>query len=229
MMLIATTTAVALFASVAVAAALPATAAASTPSMPPMIVNVNASPDISASLLARVLAETDAIWRPAGVTFVWKRAAREVVPYSRASETGPYVPATLRLSIGHNRGEMRDERLPLGWIVFDDATLPEQEIYLSYANAQQMMEEARGVVGLVSVMPLQQREWLAGRAMGRALAHELGHYLLASKVHTAHGLMKAAMSATDLFSTYSATFRLDAAQRRIVASRLQGDTIVASR
>ena len=76
MMLIATTTAAALFASVAVAAAAPA--AVSTPAIPPMIVNVNASPDLSASLLSRVLAETDAIWRPAGVTFVWKRTTSRV-------------------------------------------------------------------------------------------------------------------------------------------------------
>ena len=33
-------------------------------------------------------------------------------------------------------------------------------------------------------MPLAQREMLLARAMGRALAHELGHYLLASKIHT---------------------------------------------
>ena len=227
MMLIATTTAVALFASAAFAAAAPA--ASSSASIPPMIVNVNASPDISPSLLARVLSEADAIWRPAGVTFAWKRAAREVVPYSRASETGPYVPATLRLSIGRNRGDARDERLPLGWIVFDDATLPAQEIYLSYANAQQMMEESRGVIGSVDQMPTLEREWLAARAMGRALAHELGHYLLASKAHTARGLMKASKSATELFSTYTGAFRIDPAQRRSVASRLNGDTMVASR
>ena len=68
--------------------------------------------------------------------------------------------------------------------MFDDVTAPEQEIYLSHANARQMMEEARGVVGIVDQMPIVQREMLLARAMGRALAHELGHYLLASKVHT---------------------------------------------
>ena len=227
MMLIATTTAVALFASAALAAAAPASRASA--SIPPLLVNVSASPEMTPSLLARVLSEADAVWRPAGVTFVWQRAARQVVPYSRASEAGPYVPKTLRLTIGDNRGEPRDQRLPLGWIVFDDEALPEQEIYLSYANAQQMMVEARGVIGIVDTMPTAQREWLAARAMGRALAHELGHYLLASKVHTAHGLMQANLSATELFSTYAGGFRIDPAQRRIVASRLTGDRIVARR
>jgi hypothetical protein len=227
MMLVATTTAVALFASTAFAAG--AKAPASSSPIPPMIVNVKAAPDLSPSLLARVLAETDAIWRRAGVTFVWQRAAREVVPYSRASETGPYVPATLRLLIGNNRGTGRDGPLPLGWITFDDVTLPEQEIYLSYANAQQMMAQASGVVGIVGQMPAMQREMLAARAMGRALAHELGHYLLASQVHTAHGLMKAILTASELFSIDSGGFRIDPAQRRIIAARLRGEPLVASR
>ena len=70
---------------------------------------------------------------------------------------------------------------------------------MSYANAQAVMAESRGVVGVIAEMPIVQREMLLARAMGRALAHELGHYLLASKVHTPRGLMKAMLSAPELF------------------------------
>lgn len=225
MMLIATTVAVALFASATSAAG--ANAPASSSAIPPMIVNVTATPEISPVLVARILAEADAIWRPSGVTFVWQRAARVVVPYSRASETGPYVPNTLRLLIGDLRGERRDGRLPLGWILFDDVA-PAQEIYLSHTNALQMMAEARGVVGIIEQMPIVQRETLLARAMGRALAHELGHYLLASKVHTGRGLMKAVLTATELFSPDSGRFRIEPAQRRVIAARLRGEPLVAS-
>src|SRR5476649_2709606 len=139
MMLIATSVAVALFASTASTAfAAGAKSPAPSSAIPPTIVNVTATPDVSSSLVARILAEADAIWRPSGVTFVWQRAARVVVPYSRASETGPYVPNTLRLVIVDNRGAGRDGRLPLGWILFDDVATPDQEIYLSHTNAQQM-------------------------------------------------------------------------------------------
>ena len=228
MMLIATSVAAALFTSTAFASGAEAPASSSSP-IPPMIVNVKAAPDLSPSLLARVLAETDAIWRRAGVTFVWQRAAREVVPYSRASETGPYVPNTLRLIIGDNRGAGRDGGLPLGWILFDDVATPEQEIYLSHTNALQMMAEARGVVGTIEQMPILQREMLLARAMGRALAHELGHYLLASKIHTRGGLMKAILTASELFSHDSDRFRIEPAQRRVIAARLRGEPLVASR
>ena len=226
MMLIATTAAVALLASTAFAAGAPASSAG----IPQMIVNVTAATDMSAALVSRVLAEAGAIWRPGGVTFVWRRAARVVVPYATASETGPYVPTTLRVTIGGNRGAGGgDGRHPLGWIVFDDVAAPQQEIYLSHANAMIMMEEARGVVGIIEQMPIAQREMLLARAMGRALAHELGHYLLASKAHTPRGLMKATLTAVELFSNDDRGFRTEPAQRRAVAARLRGQPLVASR
>jgi hypothetical protein len=37
-----------------------------------------------------------------------------------------------------------------------------------------------------------------GRALGRALAHEIGHYLLGTREHAAHGLMRAQFAPQDL-------------------------------
>ena len=48
-------------------------------------------------------------------------------------------------------------------------------------------------------MPIFEREVLMARAIGRALAHELGHYFLASKEHTKKGLMKAHRTAVEFF------------------------------
>ena len=225
MMLTVTTAAVALIASAVPIAAAPE---ASVPAVPPMIVTVMAASDISPRLVTAVLAEADAIWRQGGVTFNWRRAPH-VTPGAQAAELGPYIPNTLRLTIGDSRGIGRDGRLPLGWIVFDDVTVPEQEIYLSHVNAQAMMESSRGVVGIIDQMPVSQRETLMARAMGRALAHELGHYLLATKVHTPRGLMKAVLTAVELFAPDAGPFRIEPAQRRTVAARLRGEPLVASR
>ena len=38
--------------------------------------------------------------------------------------------------------------MPLGWIVFEAVAVPEPEIYLSFSNAQSMMDVSRDVVGL---------------------------------------------------------------------------------
>jgi len=225
MMLTVTTAVVALLASTIVVAGIPE---ASSPTIPPMIVTVVTAGEISSRLVAAVLAEADAIWRPNGVSFVWRR----VPPLQSASqsiERAPYVSNTLRLTIGDERGTGHDGRLPLGWIRFDDVTVPQQEIYLSHANAQAMLESASSVVGIVNQMPLSQRETLLARAMGRALAHELGHYLLTSKVHTAHGLMKAVLTAVELFQPGNGALRIEPAQRRAVAARLRGEPLVASR
>jgi hypothetical protein len=223
MMLIATA-ALALFASTAFAAA----PAVSSAAIPPTTVWIDAGADVSPYLVSRLCAETEAIWRPAGVTFAWRRAPRAAVS-TLAADDGPFVPDALRLTIGGDHGGAHDGRMPLGWIVFDSATSPQQDIYLSHANARAMLENARGVVGVTDQMPIAQRDTLLARAMGRALAHELGHYLLASKTHTERGLMKAILTAVELFGPDAGAFRLEAAQRRTVAARLRGEPLVASR
>jgi hypothetical protein len=224
MMLIATTVAVALAAS----SLLDPTPAASTTTIPPTIVDITTAARLSPYLLARICAEAGAIWRQAGVTFAWRRTPRSAAG-AGGVETGPVVGDVLRLTIGSDRGVGRDGRLPLGWIVFDPATGPQQDIYLSHANALTMLEDARGVVGVVDQMPIAQRETLLARALGRALAHELGHYLLASKAHTAAGLMKASLTAVELFSPDAGAMRIEPAQRRAVAARLSADPLVAAR
>lgn len=223
-MLTVTTGVVALLASGLVASGVPE---ASTPAIPPVIVAVETPPEMPSRLIAAVLAETDAIWRPYGVSFIWRRTPK--VAKTASPAIGPYVANTLRLIIGEEHGVGSYGHLPLGWIVFDDATMPQQEIYLSHANAIAMMDNAAGVVGIVSQMPPIQRETLLARAMGRALAHEMGHYLLASKAHTERGLMKAVLTAVELFQPGAREFRIEPAQRRAVAARLRGEPLVASR
>lgn len=231
MMLIATGLAAALLAAasfVPESGAAPA-GSASSPAAPPVVVNVFAEPDVSATLVSRLLAEASAIRRASGFEFVWQHVARDPVPYERRTATGPSHPSTLRIVIGDHRSPSRGDRWPLGWIVFDDEHEPQPEIHLSYVNARALMESARGVVGVINQMPSAQRELLLARAMGRALAHELGHYLLASKVHTERGLLKANRTAAELFATSSHGFQLDQLQRRQIAARIGGESFVASR
>jgi hypothetical protein len=226
-MLIATSLVAVLAASALAAPADPAPSPA-TAAAPPIMIAVTVSADISQTLVNRVLAEADAIWRASGITFVWQPAPREVLPYARTGAWGAPASYGLRVVIGNDRGAARDQRTPLGWIVFDDGA-PRPEIYVSHANAWALMESARAVVGMVPLMPPVQREVLLARAMGRALAHELAHYLLASKVHTVSGLLQASRTSAELFATDRRGFALDAAQRQQVAARLRGEPLVARR
>jgi hypothetical protein len=220
MMLIATGLAVAL-ASTSPIEAAPA-------SSPPVIVNVVEAPGVPATVVSRLLLEADEIWRAAGVTFVWRRA-QPAVPDPRTPDTGAVVPTTLRVVIGHDKGVARDHRTPLGWIVFEAENVPQQEVYLSYRNAWTLLAASRVVVGGIEQMPIARREILMARAMGRALAHEVGHYLLASKVHTKRGLLQASRTAAELFAAERNGFRVDLWQRQTIAARLMGEPVVATR
>jgi hypothetical protein len=169
---------------------------------------------ISPALVTRILDEVDHIWRGTGFTFVWQRDAG--------------LPAALHVSIGDERGVPVDGQTTLGWIHFDERSVPDPEIHVSYVNALDLLAHSSGVVGVAASMPAAERDMLLGRAMGRALAHEMGHYLLASKAHTAKGLMQTRRSAADLFAADRAHFQIDEAQRSRVAARLQQPVITAT-
>ena len=63
---------------------------------------------------------------------------------------------------------------------------------------------------------------LAGRVLGRALAHELGHYLLRMPGHSARGLMRAQPAADALIEEGVGEFRLTAVDAtRFAAMRRQ--------
>jgi hypothetical protein len=56
------------------------------------------------------------------------------------------------------------------------------------------------------------RDVIVGRVFGRALAHEIGHYLLRSRNHSHEGLMRALQSTPDLVGQDRQLFALSADQ-----------------
>ena len=184
------------------------------PAFAAIVVSISASADVSPSLVGHVVDETNAIWKPAGVTFVWQRDGQQ--------------PSTeVAVAIGHDRGSAQSHIAPIGWIVFDGGR-PERRMYLSIENAVALLDGTRGPREPASEMPLLERETYLGRALGRALAHELGHYLLADKTHTTTGLMKANFSAAEFFTPDRSRFTLTAAQQAIVAARVDQTPLIAA-
>ena len=165
-----------------IATALVAVAVAAVPTRVPVVtplaIGVVAAVDVPASLLRIVLEETDAIWNPAGIAFAWT--------FTSADDA-----AALCVVVDNEVRAHVDGRTPLGWISFDARNVPDRVFHVSYANAKALLEASYDAIGSVQNMPIAQRELYLGRAMGRALAHELGHYLLASKSHARTGLMRA--------------------------------------
>ena len=184
------------------------------PAFAALVLSISASADVSPTLVDRVVGETNAIWNPAGITLQWIRG-------------GPTDAVLLDVVIGQARGAAHAYDAPLGWIAFEEGR-PQPHLYLSYANAMVLLEGANGVVGSVSHMPILERETYLGRALGRALAHELGHYLLELRTHTAAGLMKANFTAFEFFMPETSHFTITKAQQAEVAARLDRMALVAS-
>jgi hypothetical protein len=142
------------------------------------------SPEITRSLLNRICAETDAIWKPAGITFEWHD-----VP-----SNDPVPTSWLGVTFDARRLEEPRGQEALGWIPFT-AQGPLRSIHLSPPGAEELLLRTPGVADRTSFA----RETLLGRALGRALSHELGHYFLRSKMHSPDGLMRAVRSSEDFF------------------------------
>jgi hypothetical protein len=198
---------------------LTALAFAAATVIPPIGVAVRAAPNIPRAVIVQALEEAAAIWRAADVTFAWQIAE------DARDEPAPVSPVVsranvLRVTIDEDPGPGRDRGLPMGWITFNDSGTPTREIHLSYANALALVRGSEGGAA-VSRMTVLELRTLLSRALGRALAHELGHYLLASKAHTADGLMKALRPATEFLAPRRTSFEVDSAVKATIGSQLK--------
>ncbi|MGE3471445.1 MAG: hypothetical protein AB7O28_13925 [Vicinamibacterales bacterium] len=168
---------------------------------PRMAIAILARPGIRDSLVDRVCAEVDAIWTPAGITFEWHRV------------TGGGDPAPrLEVTIDDHDDRPHHGREWLGRIGFD-GDRPRRVIRLSLANAEALLRRTPSVK---DVTPATHETYL-GRALGRALSHELGHYCLGSRVHAPHGLMRAIRPSEEFFGLRRRGFELSADERAAAA------------
>jgi|RhiMetStandDraft_4_1073278.scaffolds.fasta_scaffold111367_1 hypothetical protein len=107
----------------------------------------------------------------------------------------------------------------LGAITFADDGTPFSLITVYFDLLLQSLGFARIGDAGEDRWPSELRQRVIGRAFGRVIAHELGHYLLASRRHSGDGLMRAVQSYRDLFSEADAGFVLSRADaRRFVES-----------
>src|SRR5437660_1693550 len=171
----------------------------------PLSIGVPAGAPLSSDALRAMCEETDAIWRGAGVVIAW-----------RAGGAAP----DLRVVFDDPAPVPRDRRsMTLGWLVFDD-DVPAPTIHLSYANTVRLLEESSGFVGSVDSTKPWQRDTLVARALGRAMAHELGHYLLRTKRHAPIGLMRGDRLAAEMFLPGRSAFAIDRSTRDLALSRI---------
>jgi hypothetical protein len=134
--------------------------------------------------------ETESLWRPYGVQLDWADAGA-----ADAGAPGLSVDAVVEQS------PLSDWVAILGRVTLGRDT-PCGPIHVSFdATERVLASRTRSTVRVV-------RDREMARALGRVLAHEIGHVLLAAPYHDASGLMRARFLPADLAEPERAPFRL---------------------
>jgi hypothetical protein len=182
--------------------------------VPTMTVAIHSAPSIPPVIVDQTLEEAAAVWRPTGVTFRWHPE-----PVRDAPRT-----ARPRVIIADERGQPTPGGSPVGWVMFNGSE-PDGDIHLSHANAGTLLDlERRDRAGGHPFTPAE-RHLLMGRMLGRALAHEIGHYLLRSRAHARRGLMRARRTLREFIAPHRRDFDVDAAVRAAAVRRIWGLSI----
>jgi hypothetical protein len=147
----------------------------------------------STSILAILKDETESIWRPYGVQVEWVDAQLGDV----AAE-GFSVEAVIDR---RTEGPEDPDRAVLGRAFVPKDAAGAGPIRVSFNATERMLLRRHASGPFVAERDM-------GRALGRVLAHEIGHVLLAVRNHDQAGLMRAIFSPAELGSPDRQSFRL---------------------
>jgi hypothetical protein len=157
--------------------------------------------------------EASRIWSRADVTLRWVEGSQ--LPYM--SSRSEWV--VVRCATGAEPAPSDADRvLAIAAIRFLNAK-PTNTIMVSLRNATTLLEreapESRDHRGRFVAF----RETKLGRMLGRAVAHEIGHFLSQSGNHTSSGLMRASHTVAALTGTSLSAFKVDDAARGLLRAR----------
>jgi len=151
-----------------------------------------------------------------------KEAARVWAAYGIAvdgpAESAPGQPGTITLHVSMSQRPARgtnDESL--GSIVFHDG-VPEPSISLYVARAADLISTAAEYDA--SHWPPAFHDELLARVLGRALAHEIGHYVLRMRGHSTLGLMRAVHPIVELMEVRGRNLVLSPEDRETLCEEL---------
>lgn len=168
-------------------------------------ISVLQSAVLSAAASRAMQDEVQRIWQPHGVSFAWRTMdPADSVP-----------PATLMLLV--RSGGLDTSSSPVtGVVVFATPVRPVTLIRLQIAT-DRVLESARVGGRLLGQWPPGVRDPYIGLALGRVLAHEIGHYVLATRQHTETGLMRPVFPVDEVVGPHGAGFRLSPASEALVS------------
>ena len=154
--------------------------------------------------------EVDSIWRSAGIRIHW------LGEYDR-----PAGARALRVAVVKQNGAR-----PAGTVARADSWVVGELVrsqdgaaiaFASIARAEAVVQAAGP--GPTQTAPESVMQHRLGVVLGRAVAHEIGHYLLESSAHAGHGLMRATFQPREFTDLRSGGFDVDDASQRQIRVR----------
>jgi hypothetical protein len=145
--------------------------------------------------LNAMVREVTALWVPHGVSFTWiatppRWEPSGVIPTIRVIDDG-CRPARVWAAGETGLCTSAGPAQPVGTAIFVEGKATAEDIlFVSVNRVVEIVADARFVDRPVREWPSGVRDDLVGRALGRVLAHELGHYLLGLREHSPGGLMQ---------------------------------------
>lgn len=158
------------------------------PPRPDLQVQIEVEPDVQleADVLRSVAAEIARIWKPAlDIEVLTASSAQR----SRAVDRLRLVVTTHTLDATVDTG--------LGWIDFVDAA-PQPVITVSTTAVMRLMRASAWRGRSFDSLPSAAARLFMQRALARAAAHEIGHYVLRSPQHQKSGLMRAVFTVDEI-------------------------------
>lgn len=170
---------------------------AAAPSTPAPVLNLRltVSSELSGVSRMALITEAESIWRDGHVRLRWLEGSES--PASGPSLRVLVTPrAVTSVADGH--------RWPVGELLRFDASTA--IAVASITGAERIVEQSQPFrfVDLPTA-----RQYRLGVVLGRAVAHEIGHYLLDTNTHAPYGLMRASIDAREFADLRTGTFRLD--------------------
>jgi hypothetical protein len=158
-------------------------------------------PGVSQTALMK---ETESIWRDAQVQLRWLKAE------NTGGSDRPLRVLVTRRAVSAADGH----RWPVGELLrFEDSSA----IAMASITAALRIVQERAELPLVDLPAM--RQYKLGVVLGRAVAHEIGHYLLQSNTHSPYGLMRASIDAREFADLRTGGFWLDRESQANLAAR----------
>ena len=161
---------------------------------------------IADPIVRTAVQEAADIWAPYGLAL--KRAA--ACDRTTSDTLVLAVDAADRVSPG---------RVVLGEVAFRPDGTPEPRVSLFLNALLTLIAETRALSLAAWQSPRALHDLIVGRAVGRVLAHEIGHYILATRTHGTTGLMRSSQRSDELVAPSRAGFRLSAVEAAQILAR----------